>query len=128
MEAKSIKQCPYCKMSLTLEQLAQDPDINIIGMSFAEDSLEWVYYFFQHEVPNCGSSFLVRVDEFTSLIQEPIPTEKMTLRDCCEEHCVSVNDLSTCKAECYFAPFRRLLIKMIADKERIRAARSSVVR
>ncbi len=91
-------------------------------MSFADNSVEWSYYFFQHEVPNCGSSFLVRVDEFRPLIHEGIPTEKMTFRGCCEEHCVSLNDLSDCKNECYFAPFRRLLIRMIAAKERARTA------
>lgn len=127
MKSATVKQCPYCKAPFTLDALANNPDIKLIGMSFAEDSIEWAYYFFQHEVPNCGSSFLVRVDEFRSLVHEGIPTERMTFRDCCEEHCVSISDLGNCRNECYFAPFRRLLIRMMEAKDRARTAKSELV-
>ena len=127
MKRTVVKQCPSCKASFTLDQLAHDPELKLIGMSFAEDSIECAYYFFQHEVPNCGSSFLVRVDEFRALVHEGIPNERMTFRDCCEEHCVSIKDLSDCRNECYFAPFRRLLIRMMQAKDRARTAKSELV-
>ncbi len=122
-----VKICPCCQIPFTLEELANNPEIRLIGMSFGEDSIEWAYYFFQHEASNCGSSFVVKIESFLSLINEPVPTEKMALRDCCEEHCVNINDLSSCKNECYFAPFRRLLLEMIAAKSAI-AVKNSIAR
>jgi hypothetical protein len=116
MANETIKYCPCCKAAFTLEELATDPDISLIGMAFGDDSIEWAYYFFQHEVEGCRSSFAVKVEDFLSQITEPIPAERMALRDCCEEHCVSVKDLGECKNECYFAPFRRQLLKMLAAK------------
>ena len=124
MTDETIKNCPCCKAHFTLAQLASDPDIRLIGMAFGEDSIEWAYYFFQHEVPGCRSSFAVKVEEFLSLIDEPIPNESLALRDCCQEHCVSIADLSTCKNPCYFAPFRRQLLKMLAAKAERAAAPS----
>jgi hypothetical protein len=87
-------------------------------MSFDGDDIETAYYFFQHESPTCGSSFLVPVEAFASLIDEPLPTRKATLGDGCEGRCTNVKDLQTCKNECFFAPFRRLLLKMIEAKKR----------
>ncbi len=124
MSEEKIKSCPYCKASLTIDDLISNPDLRLIGMSFADDSIEWAYYFYQHEVPNCGTSFVVRVDKFTAYITEQIPTEKLALRECCKEHCVSINDLSECENECYFAPFRRLLIRMMAAKSQTATTRT----
>lgn len=112
----TIKSCPCCKAHFTLDQLASDPDIRLIGMAFGEDSIEWAYYFFQHEIDGCRSSFAVKVEEFLSLINEPIPNESLALRDCCEEHCVNLSDLAACNNACRFAPFRRHLLKMLATK------------
>lgn len=115
-----VHTCPYCKEEFDLKALIHDPSVDLIGMSFVEDDPEWVYYFFQHEKPNCGSSFVVKVDEFHSEINEPIPTEKLTGRDCCEQHCVSIEDLNACQQECHFAPYRRFLQKMLEWKTLIR--------
>ncbi len=111
------KQCPYCKAEFSLDHLVNEPQSRLIGMSFVEDSIEWVFYFFQHDHPNCGTSFVVRVDEFAPYIDEPIPTGKLALRECCEQHCVNLEDLSNCRQPCHFAPFRRFMHKMIAAKK-----------
>lgn len=110
------KQCPYCKATLTLDQLVNDPQSRLIGMSFVEDSIEWVFYFYQHDVGNCGTSFVVRAEEFAPYIEEAIPSAKLALRECCEQHCVNIEDLSHCQQPCHFAPFRRFMHKMIAAK------------
>lgn len=111
-----VKVCPCCSANFTAIELAQDPAIQVIGMSFIEDSIEEAYYFFQHETTECGSSFMVSVDAFESLIPEPIPCAKLALRACCEEHCVSVKDLAECKNECHFAPYRRFMLQMMKQK------------
>ncbi len=116
MNQNYSKQCPYCKAQLTLDQLVNDPQLRLIGMSFVEDSIEWVFYFYQHDVSNCGTSFVVQAEEFAAYIDEPIPTTKLAQRECCEQHCVNLEDLSNCRQPCHFAPFRRFMHKMIAVK------------
>jgi len=111
------KECPYCKGWINLDQLVNDPQVRLIGMTFADDSIERVYYFFQHDRADCGTSFVVRAEFFVDYIAEPLPTEKLTNRDCCEQHCINLHDLAACRQECYFAPFRRFMHRMIAAKD-----------
>ncbi len=118
--------CPCCKEWFSLERLATDPVLRLIGMSFDGNGFEVAFYFFQHENSQCGSSFLVAVDAFKSLIDEPIPEHKATLSEGCEGRCTSIEDLQTCKNECYFAPFRRLLLKMMEAKKQPIRPRSEV--
>lgn len=110
------KECPYCKTWINLDQLVNDPQIRLIGMTFADDSIECVYYFFQHDLADCGTSFVVKAEFFVDYIGEPLPTHKLTNRDCCEQHCVNLSDLAACHQECYFDPFRRFMHQMIAAK------------
>jgi len=93
-----------------------DPDIVPLGMSFTAESLETAFYYFIHNIPNCGTTFLVPVEELAEYITESIPPDRLTLTERCEEHCVSIDDLAECHQECHFAPYRRLLLKMFEAK------------
>jgi len=115
---KVVHTCPYCKQEFDLDTLMYSPEVALIGMSFADDDPDWVYYFFQHEISNCGSSFVVKVREFERQIDEPISSEVKFGGDCCEEHCVSLGDLGACNQECSFAPYRRFLHKMLELKKK----------
>jgi len=118
MKEETVKICPFCKANLTLDQLVNDPLIRPIGMMFGEGNIEHAYYFFHHDTDNCGTTFIVNVLTFTPCITEPIPQEKLTLTEPCERHCVNLNDLLECKQPCFFAPYRRFLIRMIHIKGR----------
>jgi len=74
-------------------------------------------YLFQHEIPECQSSFAVYVEDLRDLIDESISNEVLYHTDCCEEHCVTIQDLSECSQECHYAPYRRLLMKMIENRK-----------
>jgi hypothetical protein len=118
MTNQLIKECTYCKSKLTLTELAKEPCLVPIGMSFDGNEFDMAYYYFQHEIPECGTSILVAVNAFEPFISEDVPETKLTLSDECEEHCVNIKDLSECKQECFFAPFRRFLLQMLETKKR----------
>lgn len=113
-----VKSCTNCGESFTLEQLATDPLLVPIGMAFEEGEEEIAYYYFQHEIPECGTSFLVPVNVFRPLITERIPANLLVGCEHCEEHCANINDLQACGQPCSNAPFRRFLLKMIEVKKR----------
>jgi hypothetical protein len=112
-----VKKCNCCQACLTAKQLVEDLEVRPIGTAFLEDEGPGThYYFFQHETPDCGTSFVVDVEHFKQFITEPIPEEVMTLEPGCGGHCANIHDLSDCGNECHFAPFRRFLLKMLAAK------------
>jgi len=116
---KVVKTCTLCQALLTAREIVDNPAIRPIGTAFLEEeNSDTHYYIFQHEIPGCGTSFAVDVEYFKQFIVEPIPEKKMTLGAGCEGHCASINDLNECTQECYFAPFRRFLLKMIEHKNR----------
>lgn len=127
MSEEKFKKCGCCQAVLSMKEIVNDPNIRPIGMAFADDTTEGAYYFFQHEIPGCGTSFVLLVENLKSFIDETIPEQKLTLGPCCEQHCVDLKDLGECKQECHFAPFRRFLLKMIAIK-REAAVQASVTK
>ena len=122
MANKIIKICNMCHQQFILEELVSNPELELIGMSFNEN-VRTAYYFFQHNVPHCGTSFIVDANEFKDLIPEKIPEDNLSLTDNCRQHCTNLEDLETCDRECYQAPFRRFLVHLIEQKSKVKAAR-----
>ena len=119
MQKAIIKECPGCGAQMSAREIIEKPEIKLLGMSFGPDnSPEMAYYFFQHEVENCQSSFLVPVIDMIDFIEEPIPKNILALSNSCERHCVNINDLRECRQSCYYASFRRFLIRMVQIKRR----------
>ncbi len=119
MNDKIVKKCSFCNRDFTAMELANDPELKLVGMLYMPGENEKAYYFYQHEVKDCGTSIAVDIEVMKQFITESIPDEKLTLSKCCEEHCVNIKDLSECQQECYYAPFRRFLFKMIDQKKQV---------
>lgn len=118
MTDEVVKKCNCCQMSMTAKQIVDDPAVWPVGTAFIEDSGQGThYYYFQHETPDCGTSFMVDVECFRQFVTEPIPEKVLIQGPNCEGHCINAEDLSECRQECHFAPFRRFLLKMIAEKK-----------
>nr|MBN2276476.1 hypothetical protein [candidate division Zixibacteria bacterium] len=113
---KKVKLCPYCHAALSIDKIVRDPSIRPIGMAFHDIDSPITYYFFQHDVPGCGTSFLVNIEEFAEYVADSIGSECLARTDCCEGHCVNLEDLNECRQECRNAPFRRFLFEMIKIK------------
>lgn len=124
MSEHNHKLCNYCKRTFSPQQLAEDPEVRPIGMVY-DDEIGKAYYMFQHESEDCGTSFTVNIRDFDPLLEEKIPELRMTLCEGCEEHCVNIKDLQECSQNCEFAPFRRFLLKMIAQKRERLAQRAA---
>lgn len=112
-----VKTCPFCRRELTARQIVDDPAIQPLGTAFLGESGDNAhYYLFRHEIPSCGTSFVVDVEHFRQFIDEPIPAQVLRLGPECEGRCVTIGDLNECGQNCQFAPFRRFLLRMIAQK------------
>jgi len=112
-----VKECPKCKAKFTIDQLFNDPDIIPIGLCFLEDHPDLNCYFFNHEKDDCKTTFTVQVEAFSDLVQDDIPTEKLTGMEGCEGRCLRIDDQDFCSQNCHFSPYRVLLSKMRKAKE-----------
>ncbi|MFH2056681.1 MAG: hypothetical protein ABIJ61_12030 [bacterium] len=115
-----LKICNFCKRTFSPQQLLDDPDVKPIGMLY-DSELAIAYYLFQHEVPDCGTSFTVNVQNFRNLLAEKIPHRRHTMTEECLRHCANIDDFEECRLDCEFAPFRRFLLQMI-DRKQIQLA------
>lgn len=111
-----IVTCPCCGAGFTLVDLVSSPDIVPIGMMLEDDNADWNYYYFNHVVAGCGSTFTTHVESFAPLLAEAVPSAIRTRSCDCEGRCTSLNDLAACKAECHWAPYRRFLSVLLARK------------
>lgn len=107
-----VKQCPGCAATFALNDFMGNPEIDAIGMQFEDAELKNNLYYFNHECPACGSTFVVSVLEFLPLIEETVPEEVLAGLEPCEGHCTRIDDLAACGAPCRYAPFRRFLLKL----------------
>ena len=105
-----VKTCPSCGPPFTLRDLISLPEIAPLGMQFETGDPDSNVFYFNHNRPGCGSTFVVPVMEFLPLITEPIPDSILTGSEKCGHHCLSIDDLSICQAPCKYAPFRRFLV------------------
>lgn len=116
MTLTPVRSCPNCRTQLTLYDLALDPQIRPLGLTFNGTDLSTAYYCFQHEKPQCGTTFLIDVERFAPLIDELIPDRILAGNVECNGHCVRIDDLEVCESECHMAPYRRFLMRMLKTK------------
>jgi len=112
-----IKQYKGCDQWLSADEIINDLDIRPIGMSFLANNFKRAFFFFQHETPECGSSFLVDVSLLEQYVYEHIPEQNLIMTDNCARYCVNIEDLDNCQNACHNAPYRRFLLKIIEIKK-----------
>ena len=103
-----IKKCTGCGLEMTAEQIINDPNIRPIGMSFIDIDADSAFYFFQHDIDNCGTCFVVKVDKFTDFIDENIPAKNMKLSKSCSRHCTDIKSLNECGNNCHKFPLPQI--------------------
>ena len=85
-----VKTCNCCQQSLTARQIVENQEVLPIGIAYLEDKNgNTHFYFFQHELPHCGTSFVVEVEHFKQFITEPIPLQILRGQEGCDGHCVN---------------------------------------
>jgi len=121
MSADKTKWCNGCQRWLSAREILESPRIIPIGMAFMESGDDEAFYYFLHDVPECGTTFLIAVDSFAPFLTEEVPPDNLHETECCENHCSSVDSLAICSLQCQYAPYRRLLFEMMAAKQRATA-------
>ena len=119
MNDDKYKQCPNCGKWFSLTDILTDPALEPLGMTLITESGGRAFFFFEHAVNGCHTSLALDVSDFAHLIDEPIPDISLFGRPHCPGHCAAMRELLECRLECYLAPFRRLLVTMIAKKSEI---------
>lgn len=92
-------------------------------MAYLEDEAGTAYYYFQHAVSGCGSSFLINIKEFEPFIEEELPQVSLRGSGYCGGHCVDLHELSICNNECFYAPFRRFILRLLETKKAAEASK-----
>jgi len=115
-EDRQLKRCPLCKEWLSGETILTDPRVHPLGMTVEPDVQLYLYYF-RHDAPHCGTTFVVPITDFTQFILEEIPPRPLAGTRCCARRCAKLEDLSDCSQPCTYAPYRRLLLWMIKQRQ-----------
>ena len=118
MDNPFFKQCPSCKEWFSRRAILRDPKIKPIGMSVNPNDPDLSLFFFQHDCENCGTSFTIPVKEFLPVIEEPLD-DNLQGRANCPGHCTHLDDLSDCHLPCLYAPFRRLILSIMREREQL---------
>ena len=111
-QSRILKECPKCGMQICKSDIFELHELKPIGMALHSETLERAYYYFVHEIEECGTTFVLPIVDFIDCIEEHVPEKLNAGTQNCPGHCLAIDDLSTCQNECSHAPFRRLLMKM----------------
>ena len=116
MSEQLIKQCPNCGQQLTIDDLLNSPEIKPKGLALQSDNPEFNMFYFDHDITGCGTTFVVPVEVLAPYIGEPIPDKLLAGTDCCERHCLRLEDWAECSQACTNAPYRRFLLSLASRR------------
>jgi hypothetical protein len=117
MSSEKLKQCPKCGVWLSIEDILESAEVTIIGMTLDSDDFTFNSFYFNHDAPECGTTFTMNVLDFAEYINEPIPQDILTGQPGCERHCSSLTDTRLCRKTCRWAPFRRFMDALMRKKQ-----------
>lgn len=106
--------CPTCSSEITFDDVLEGRGVAAIGMLIEPDERTRVY-FFNHVVPGCGTTFTVPIEVFAPVLEEEIPSQSILGTESCEGRCVRLADLGECRQPCENAPYRRFLLRLVAQ-------------
>lgn len=115
MESPLFKQCPSCGVWFSRRAIFEDPEVKPIGMSVNSHDSEMSMLFFEHDSPNCGTSFAIPFKEFIPFLGQT-EDESLLGTDTCPGHCLHISDLSVCHHACRYAPYRKLILAILESK------------
>ena len=84
--------CPYCGQRFSLQDFLDCPELRPRGMTHDDES-EVIVLYFDHDTPDCGTTFAVPSDSLRECIDELIPPNSLHGTAECGEHCNDVSDL-----------------------------------
>ncbi len=111
-----FKQCPLCATWFSRHDIMHSPIVKPIGMLLEEADPELNFFYFNHEIDGCGTTFVVAVDDMRPFTVSTSEDDGRDGADACRGHCIRRGDDGDCRDSCYYAPYRRLLRQLIANR------------
>lgn len=102
-----FKQCAVCEQLWdSREEFLDDTRVSLVGYQSDFTKLAAGIFLFNH---HCGATLALPVEQFQSLYQGPLYTERKTGGPECPGHCLHNDNLSPCPARCECAWVREVL-------------------
>lgn len=117
MSDKIIKHCPRCSSPFTARDIIESDSIAPIGITVDEDNPELAFYYFNHNTPNCRTTFMIPVYEFDWIINPDKQLQIKTAQQGCEGHCLELEDQSLCSNNCYWSQYRNFIADLMNKKK-----------
>jgi hypothetical protein len=114
MTDQPVKQCPNCGEWFTLRDIVESPSIQPRGMALEGEMARYNLFYFDHCRENCRTTFTMRIEDFSELIDEPVPQKALAGSEDCTRQCMKIDDLSLCDQPCRYAPYRRFLLSTLS--------------
>ncbi len=103
-----FKQCPMCGHRWQdREGFLSDPDVRMLGYMANFERLELGLFLFDHQV--CGTTMSLKASLFTDLYDGSVYVERQTGTEACPGHCLHVEELDPCPAQCECAYVREVV-------------------
>jgi hypothetical protein len=112
MQPSKQATCPKCGEQFDLATIAENPEVDPIGMQLEDGADSYHFFYFNHLAPACGTTFVLPAEDFLPYIKEGVPELSLAGSPGCEHHCTLMSDLQVCHQPCRYAAFRRHLIAM----------------
>lgn len=117
-EMDNLKICPMCGREFSADDILHDSDITPLGMRIEKDDSRLNYFYFTHDVAECGTTFVIPVEAFESCLPAPPPAQILTGTDDCRGLCLDLAEHGFCDQDCRWAPYRRLLQQMLTERDK----------
>mgnify|MGYP006971722401 CR=1 FL=1 len=109
-ENSPFKVCPSCRhVWATRGDFLSDPAVSVVGYQAHFVSLELGLFYFNHDVPECGTTLSLPAQAFLDMYAGPLFTERQTSGPNCPGHCLHDDDLEPCPRRCECAYVRTVL-------------------
>lgn len=119
-EVNQFKICSKCEYTWkSRDDFLKDRSICLVGFQVGFKKNESGHYLFNHilEDNRCNTTLAVEVEAFLSLYQGDMFPHVSFGSPTCEEHCLSITDLSRCPVACKNAVARHIMQIFAACRE-----------
>ncbi|MFH1687750.1 MAG: hypothetical protein ABIE70_09545 [bacterium] len=124
MDSNAKIKCPSCDQKFKPWEMIGNPSLEPLGMRIDEEDPKFNFYLFRHNRPECGTSLAVMVELFRDWLDEPVPVDIITGSEPCELRCIDLDNHGECSQNCTWAPYRRLLTKLLDQYQRAVTSRA----
>lgn len=117
MAKNSLHACSGCKKLLSAEDFLHDPNLPVIGMGYKYVNGNSVFFFFNHDIPECGTTILLEAEKLTTGMKQ---FSNQTFSDGCRCGCdfgITMDNIYACDDICDLDPYKELL-KIIKQNKR----------